>query len=99
MKGLDLSVLKSLVAQFQLIVNNVSAESQATNDFSNGKPTSSARELSDWWDDTDLMTNLHICFRTVRRRRKDGTFKSFTIGRRHYYHRRDILDLRDRFLK
>lgn len=51
------------------------------------------------WDSSDLKRYLNISDRTIERRRKDGTFKSFPVGRSYRYFRDDILPLRDRFLK
>ncbi|MGB4398401.1 MAG: hypothetical protein WBJ10_03450 [Daejeonella sp.] len=51
------------------------------------------------WNDQVIMATFKICSKTVARRRKDGTFKSFPVGRIHYYWRKDILPLRNEFLK
>ena len=51
------------------------------------------------WDDQKLKARFKISTSTVYRRRKDGTFKYFKIGSLYYYYRRDILPLRDGFLK
>ncbi len=56
-------------------------------------------DISDWWDDSDLKIKLKISTSTIQRRRKDGTFKFFCIGRRYYYLRQDILLIRHRFMK
>jgi hypothetical protein len=99
LKGLDLSALKSLVAQFQLIVNNVSTESRAVKNLSDDKTATRAVDLKDWWDDSDIKVNLHMSTSTIYRRRKDGSFPSFKIGGRHYYYGPQILEMKDRFMK
>ncbi|SKB33525.1 helix-turn-helix domain-containing protein [Daejeonella lutea] len=99
MKGLDLSALKSLVAQLQLIVNHGSAGGREANDFAHADKAARAAELGDWWDDTDLRNNLHWSTSSIYRRRRDGILPYFKIGGRCYYHRQSVLDLANRFMK
>lgn len=99
MKGLDLSALKSLVAQFQLIVNNASADTRSVPDLSGDKKTSQAVDLKDWWDASDIKVNLHMSTSTIYRRRRDGSFKCIKIGGRYYYYAPDILKNKYLFMK
>ena len=54
---------------------------------------------SDWLDDLKLAKLLNISPSTIARRRNDGTFKYFRVGGRYYYLLKDILKLKDRFMK
>jgi hypothetical protein len=56
-------------------------------------------EQKELWDDNDLMNYFRISISTVKRRRKDHTFKAIRIGGRYYYEKKDLLNLRDHFLK
>lgn len=58
-----------------------------------------ALESKELWDDNDLMNYFRISISTVKRRRKDHTFKAIRIGGRYYYEKKDLLNLRDHFLK
>ena len=51
------------------------------------------------WNDQVIMATFKICSKTIARRRKDGRFKGFLVGRIYYYWRKDILPLRNEFLK
>ena len=45
------------------------------------------------WDYTDLMRYFRISLSTVKRRRRDKTFKGFPIGSRFYYLKSEILKI------
>ncbi|SKB64165.1 helix-turn-helix domain-containing protein [Daejeonella lutea] len=87
-KQVNIQEIKQLIDQLQQVVDGHPVDTPALTGV-----------FGELWDDNDLMKYLRISLRTVKRRRKDNTFKGFPIGGRFYYYKQDILKLRDRYLK
>lgn len=81
-KQLNIQEVKRLIGEIQQIVDEQETDLPALNGV--------ADEL---WDYTDLMRYFRISLSTVKRRRKDKTFKGFPIGSRYYYLKSEILKI------
>jgi len=49
--------------------------------------------IEDWFDNQDVMQILHISTRTLQKLRSNGTLPCSRIGKKIYYHRRDIITI------
>lgn len=81
-KQLNIQEVKRLIGEIQQIVGEQETDLPTL--------TGLADEL---WDYTDLMRYFRISLSTVKRRRRDKTFKGFPIGSRFYYLKSEILKI------
>lgn len=100
----NISEIRELIQRLQLILDKYESGKPLGDPAAeavppNYPPLLPDEDVSDWWDDSDLKIKLKISSSTIKRRRKDGTFKPFSIGRRYYYLKQDILKIRHRFMK
>ena len=81
-KQLNIQEVKRLIGEIQQLVDEQETDLPTL--------TGLADEL---WDYTDLMRYFRISLSTVKRRRRDKTFKGFPIGSRFYYLKSEILKI------
>ena len=98
--------INSLKKKIQQLLDILEANGISISDYTSTSAVSSTNDIEatdtdpgEWWDDNDLMKKLKISLSTINRRRKDGTFKFFRIGGRYHYIPKDIMKIRDRFMK
>ena len=54
------------------------------------QPSVALNPLEDWLDSQDVMSQLHICRRTLHTFRRNGTLPYSQLGSKLYYKRSDI---------